>query len=122
MLARQVILMMRDQPETGQSVLNLNVPDVAPDKLTRLQRHRVGTPAAAAVAVRQDPRGRPYYWIGGNTTPSATSLERMGTGPEDTRPRRRCVSIRPRRTRRGDVCQRPRAEVVSRRSAPGSWA
>ena len=67
MLARQVVLMMRGQPEADGAVLNLNVPDVAPDQLTRLHVTRVGTRRyAPAVAVKHDPRGRPYYWIGGD--------------------------------------------------------
>jgi 5'-nucleotidase len=66
MLARQVVQMMVDHDDAGRTVLNLNVPDVAPDKLTRLHVTRVGSRTyTPAVTVKQDPRGRAYYWIGG---------------------------------------------------------
>ncbi|MEC7946822.1 MAG: 5'/3'-nucleotidase SurE [Myxococcota bacterium] len=66
MLARQVVMMMLDHGDAERTVLNLNVPDVPPDRLTRLHVTRVGRRRyRPAVTVRQDPRGRGYYWIGG---------------------------------------------------------
>jgi 5'-nucleotidase len=46
-------------------LLNVNVPrDVEPDGyvVTRLGKHSYGSD----VVEKKDPRGRPYYWIGGN--------------------------------------------------------
>ncbi len=66
LLARHVVAMMADHGPPARSVLNLNVPDVPHDRLTSLHVTRVGSRKYAKhVAVKQDPRGREYYWIGG---------------------------------------------------------
>jgi 5'-nucleotidase len=47
-------------------LLNVNVPDVSLEKLKGTRLCRLGhTDWADKVTVRQDPRHRPYYWIGG---------------------------------------------------------
>jgi 5'-nucleotidase len=67
MLARHVISLMVDNEQPERLLLNLNVPNVAPSQLTRLHVTQVGRRTyAPTVAVKQDPRGRPYYWIGGD--------------------------------------------------------
>lgn len=48
-------------------VLNVNVPNLPPTKIkgyavTRLGRHAYGD----VIVEKMDPRGRPYFWIGGN--------------------------------------------------------
>jgi 5'-nucleotidase len=53
----------RDLP--GRLLLNVNVPPgVEPDGyvVTRLGKHSYGSD----VVEKKDPRGRPYFWIGGN--------------------------------------------------------
>ncbi len=48
-------------------LLSLNVPDLAPDALRGLRVAPLGLRHyAASVAVKSDPRGRPYFWIGGD--------------------------------------------------------
>ncbi|RLD10547.1 MAG: 5'/3'-nucleotidase SurE [Chloroflexota bacterium] len=48
------------------AVLNLNVPGLPEEEIAGLQITRQGTRLYQdALVVREDPRGRPYYWIGG---------------------------------------------------------
>ena len=50
-------------------LLNVNVPDRPPEKLKGLKLCRLGyTDWTDALTKRCDPRGRPYYWIGGERT------------------------------------------------------
>jgi 5'-nucleotidase len=46
--------------------LNINVPSCSPDEIAGLRITRLGRRVYRDVLIqRQDPRGRPYYWIGG---------------------------------------------------------
>ena len=58
-----VPLLLR-QPDRGATLLNVNVPGGDPDgySVTRLGKHSYGS----EVVEKVDPRGRKYYWIGGN--------------------------------------------------------
>jgi 5'-nucleotidase len=61
-LARRVL----DEKMPGDTLLNVNVPNVAPDQIkgvaiTRMGKRHYGD----AVIENTDPRGRKYYWIGG---------------------------------------------------------
>jgi 5'-nucleotidase len=48
-------------------VMNLNVPDLPLDKIKGLRSARQGRRQYANVVTeRSDPRGKPYYWVGGN--------------------------------------------------------
>lgn len=66
-LAVHVARMTLSNPVPPQCVLNLNVPDVPGDQLTQLHITRLGRREyAPRVQVKRDPRGREYYWIGGD--------------------------------------------------------
>lgn len=64
-VALRLIERLRDEPLPGDTIININVPDLPFDELqgyevTRLgHRHRADT-----VMQDTDPRGRPIYWIG----------------------------------------------------------
>jgi 5'-nucleotidase len=61
-IARQVL--SRSLP--GGVLLNVNVPGVAPEDLKGVRITRQGLRVYRdALVAREDPRGRPYYWIGG---------------------------------------------------------
>lgn len=50
----------------ARTLLNVNVPDVPPEALLGVRATRMGVRTyEQAVDARVDPRGRPYYWIGG---------------------------------------------------------
>jgi 5'-nucleotidase len=59
------------EPLTGGTLINVNVPAGTPRgaRVVRQGRRRYGE----AVIEKQDPRGRPYYWIG--ATPPKGELE-----------------------------------------------
>ena len=63
--ARSLVAAALAQPLPAKLLLNVNVPPgVEPDGyvVTRLGKHSYGSD----VVEKKDPRGRPYYWIGGN--------------------------------------------------------
>ena len=63
--ARALIARLREQPLPPDTLLNVNVPEVANPKgylVTRQGKRRYGD----AVVEKVDPRGRKYYWIGGS--------------------------------------------------------
>lgn len=65
-LARHVVRLMLDNPLPPRVFLNLNCPDEPGDRLSGLHVTRVGRREyAPRVSEQKDPRGRPYYWIGG---------------------------------------------------------
>ncbi len=47
-------------------LLNINIPDLPPEQVRGIQVSRLGQRTYRdELVVRHDPRGRPYYWIGG---------------------------------------------------------
>lgn len=59
-----VQLLGRD-PLPADTILNVNVPDVAFDELSGFEATRLGHRHRSAPAVRdEDPRGRPIWWVG----------------------------------------------------------
>lgn len=61
-LARKVL----ETPGDGPCLLNVNVPDLAGDEVARVEITRLGQRVYQdALVERLDPRGRRYYWIGG---------------------------------------------------------
>jgi len=59
------------------TLLNVNVPPVSADELQGILVTRMGLRIYRDELVRRlDPRGRPYYWIGG---PEPTGVEEEGT-------------------------------------------
>jgi 5'-nucleotidase len=58
--------MLAEPPAPGV-MLNVNVPPLAREELRGIKLCRLGyNDWTDAVGVRQDPRGKPYYWIGGD--------------------------------------------------------
>jgi len=62
-----IVAAVRRHGLPARALLNVNVPNLPPDEIrgTRITKlgHRV---YADALEARKDPRGRDYYWIGGN--------------------------------------------------------
>ncbi len=66
--ARFAVTLARRVLESGRKdlLLNINVPDIPYDKIAGIEITRLGLRIYRDVLVeRQDPRGRRYYWIGG---------------------------------------------------------
>ena len=67
-LARGAALRVMERGLPDYTLLNLNVPAVAPDQLRGIRITRMGRRHydANEVQERHDPYGRPYYWLGGS--------------------------------------------------------
>lgn len=63
--AASVIRRLTALPWPSNTLINVNFPDVPPDKVTGIAATRQGRRKIGdGVMERVDPRGRPYYWIG----------------------------------------------------------
>ncbi len=72
-VARHLAEQIRDHDITEGMFLNVNVPYLAFDQLRGMQVTRQGLRVYRdALVERQDPRGRPYYWIGGEAPSGVT--------------------------------------------------
>ncbi|MEE8408680.1 MAG: 5'/3'-nucleotidase SurE [Myxococcota bacterium] len=66
-VAAKLATAILDRPMQPGVLLNVNVPATPREAIRGIKLCRLGyTDWADAVTVRQDPRGRPYYWIGGD--------------------------------------------------------
>lgn len=66
-VARQVVELLQARPLPGHILLNVNIPCLPYEQLSGLRLTRQGTRIYRdALVPRTDPRGRPYYWIGGD--------------------------------------------------------
>ena len=77
--ARQVVAWMQSNPTTPAKFLNLNVPDrplsdIAGLKVCPLGRRHY----EPLIEAKRDPRGRPYYWVGGE--PVEASMDEGSDG------------------------------------------
>ncbi len=64
-VAADLVMKLRDNPLPGDIMLNVNVPDVAYDKLNGVESTRLGFRHRSEPLVKQtDPHGRSIYWIG----------------------------------------------------------
>lgn len=64
-VTRRIIEQMIADPLPRDTILNVNVPDVAPDALTGTEVTRLGFRHKSEPAIRdRDPKHRPIYWIG----------------------------------------------------------
>jgi 5'-nucleotidase len=64
--ARRVVEAVFDHPLPRQTLLNVNVPNLPDGEIRGVQITRQGLRLYHDQLVRrEDPRGRPYYWIGG---------------------------------------------------------
>jgi 5'-nucleotidase len=70
-VAAQVVGEVLDRAESKEALpagtlLNVNVPALSPDEIAGITVTRLGRRVYRDVLIeRRDPRGRPYYWIGG---------------------------------------------------------
>jgi 5'-nucleotidase len=68
-IAREVALMVLERGLPEGTLLNVNVPNVPREEITGVEVARQGKQIyEEAVVEKQDPRGRTYYWIGGQLT------------------------------------------------------
>ena len=64
--ASRLVRRMLEEKMPGDTLLNVNVPNVAPEKVTGIAVTKMGKRHYGdAVIENVDPRGRKYYWIGG---------------------------------------------------------
>ena len=79
--ALEVIRWTETNPLEGEALLNVNIPPGRPHglRVTRMGRRRYGE----SIVEKIDPRGRPYYWIGGayvDTPDEGTDLVAVSEG------------------------------------------
>jgi 5'-nucleotidase len=75
--AKKLVLTMIERPLPPNTLLNVNVPSVAPEKLSGVAITKLGvTEYENTFEKRLDPRGRTYYWMGGSLV---DSLNEEGT-------------------------------------------
>jgi 5'-nucleotidase len=66
-VARQVVSRVIAQGMPKATLLNVNVPDLPSESIKGIKVTRQGLRVYRDLLVRrEDPRGRPYYWIGGD--------------------------------------------------------
>tara|TARA_R110000787_G_scaffold78941_14_gene172453 strand:- start:1378 stop:2124 length:747 start_codon:yes stop_codon:yes gene_type:complete len=64
-VAARVIARLKDDPLPGNTILNINVPDIPYEALQGLEVTRLGNRHRAESAIAaKDPRGRPIWWVG----------------------------------------------------------
>ena len=64
-VAKTLVLRLRDDPLPADTILNVNVPDVAWAALAGFEATRLGRRHKSESVVKSaDPRGRPIYWVG----------------------------------------------------------
>jgi 5'-nucleotidase len=65
-VAAQVVAQVQERGLPPGMFLNVNVPNCAPEEIAGVAITRLGRRVYRDILVqRRDPRGRPYYWIGG---------------------------------------------------------
>jgi 5'-nucleotidase len=66
-IARQIVSRMIDAGRRPARLLNVNLPDLPRDEIRGLRATRLGVRVYRdEIVAKVDPRGRPYYWIGGD--------------------------------------------------------
>ena len=82
---------LRSHPLPADTILNVNVPDLAWGDITGIEATRLGHRHRSEAVLRaEDPRGRPMYWIG---PPGAE--QDAGPGTDFNAVNRRCISVTP---------------------------
>ncbi|WP_456416147.1 5'/3'-nucleotidase SurE [Thiolapillus sp.] len=90
-IAVQLIERLQRRPLAGESILNVNVPDLPLADIRGMQVTRLGHRHKAEPVVKEvDPRGRPIYWVG-----PAGPEQDAGPGTDFHALRNSCVSITP---------------------------
>ena len=90
-VAKRLVLRLKSQPLPADTILNVNVPDVAWDSLSGFEATRLGHRHKAEPVIKSlDPRGRTIYWVG-----AAGPEEDAGPGTDFHAVRMGRVSITP---------------------------
>lgn len=90
-VAKKMVLKVKDNPLPSQTILNINVPNLPLSELKGCEVTRLGTRHAAEPTIKQlDPRGRVIYWIG----PPGLE-EDAGYGTDFSAVNRHLVSVTP---------------------------
>jgi 5'-nucleotidase len=87
----QLINRLRRDPLPADTILNVNVPDLPPERIAGMEATRLGHRHKAEPVIQSsDPHGQPIYWVG----PSGAEAD-AGPGTDFYAVRHRCVSITP---------------------------
>ncbi|MDR3418966.1 MAG: 5'/3'-nucleotidase SurE [Nevskia sp.] len=87
----RLIERLQHEPLPGDTILNVNVPDVPYDELQGIEVTRLGNRhRAETITASLDPRGRPIYWIG-----AAGAEQDCGPGTDFHAVQNKRVSITP---------------------------
>lgn len=90
-VAKNLVLMLTQNPLPKQTILNVNVPDLPLKEIKGIEVTRLGTRHCAEPIVKEmDPRGHPIYWVG----PPGPE-EDCGNGTDFSAVRRGYVSVTP---------------------------
>jgi 5'-nucleotidase len=90
-VAQLLVQRLQDDPLPPDTIINVNVPDVAWSELAGLQATRLGSRHKSEPVVKgYDPRGRPIYWVG-----PAGPEQDAGPGTDFYAVRTRHVSVTP---------------------------
>jgi 5'-nucleotidase len=90
-VALQLIERLQQHPLPGDTILNVNVPDLPWEQLQGFEVTRLGNRHKAEAVIKdRDPRGRPVYWIG----PAGVEQD-AGEGTDFNAVRQQRVSITP---------------------------
>lgn len=104
---RALIGRLGDDPLPADSILNVNVPDLAWDKIGGIRATRLGYRHRAEGVVRMmDPRGRPVYWVG-----AAGPEQDAGPGTDFHAVNEGCISVTPLKV---DLTRRDAVESLGR--------
>jgi len=89
--AVEIIARLKAEPLPADTILNVNVPDLAWDDIAGFEVTRLGNRHRAEACIPQrDPRGRQWWWIG-----AAGREQDAGAGTDFDAVRRGCISITP---------------------------
>ncbi|HEY1771959.1 MAG TPA: 5'/3'-nucleotidase SurE [Gammaproteobacteria bacterium] len=87
----ELVKRLCSHPLPADTILNVNVPDLAWDEIKGVEATRLGHRHRSEPVLKDsDPRGRPIYWIG---PPGAE--QDAGPGTDFDALRRRCISVTP---------------------------
>ena len=90
-VARDIVHRLVEHPLPNDTILNINIPDVAYEELKGMQVTRLGNRHRAEPVIRsQDPRGRDIFWVG-----PAGSEQDAGPGTDFHAIASGCVSVTP---------------------------
>ncbi|MCA0403857.1 MAG: 5'/3'-nucleotidase SurE [Proteobacteria bacterium] len=91
LVAKEVVMKLRKNVLTAQTILNVNIPNIGIDEIKGIQVTRLGSRHIAEPSIKQiDPRGKPIYWI----APAGPEAD-AGIGTDFYAIKNNCVSITP---------------------------